>query len=107
MESAKKAILLRPSLGSARDILAKLYLQEGKNQAAIEQSRKALNSDSKDQTAIYHLIQALRKNGQTQDIPSLLKRLAELRTESTKEEAIHNRYKLVDEKSASAEKTQP
>jgi tetratricopeptide (TPR) repeat protein len=107
VESAKKAISLRPSLGAARDILAKLYLQDGQNAAAIEQSRKALNIDPKDQTAIYHLIQGLRKSGKTDDIPNLLKRLAELRMEGTKEEAIHNRYKLVEGKSPSAEKPQP
>jgi tetratricopeptide (TPR) repeat protein len=107
MESAKRAILLRPSLGAARDILAKLYLQEGQNEPAIEQSRKALNSDPKDQTALYHLIQALRKSGRKDDVPELLKRLAELRTESSKEEVEHNRYKLVEEKSPSVEKQQP
>jgi tetratricopeptide (TPR) repeat protein len=104
VQSARKAITLRPSLGSAHDVLAKLYLQEGQNAAAIEQSRKALNVDSKDQTAIYHLIQGLRKSGKTDDIPSLLKRLAELRKEGTKQEAIHNRYKLVEEKSPTPEK---
>lgn len=107
MESARKAISLRPSLASAHDVLAKLYLQAGQNTAAIEQSRKALDSDPKDQTALYHLIQALRKSGRTNDIPSLLKRLADLRMEGTKEEAIHNRYKLVEEKSSSMERPQP
>jgi len=107
MESAKKAIAIRPSLASAHDVLAKLYLQAGNNAAAIEQSRKALDSDPKDQTAIYHLIQALRKSGRTNDIPELLKRLADLRMEGTKEEATHNRYKLVEEKSSSMEKPQP
>lgn len=106
LESAKKAVALRPSLTSARDILAKLYLQAGQNDAVIEQSRKALNSDPKDQTAIYHLIQALRKSGRTEEIPNLLKRLAELRMEGTKEEAEHNRYKLVEEKSSTAEQQQ-
>jgi len=99
MESAKKAIAIRPSLTAARDVLAKLYLQSGQNDAAIEQSRKALSSDPKDQTALYHLIQALRKSGQKQDeIPALLKQLADLRMETTREEAEHNRYKLVEQK---------
>ena len=98
VESAKKAVALRPSLAAARDILAKLYLQSGENGSAIEQSRKALNTDPKDQTALYHLIQALRKSGRTEDIPSLLKKLAELRSQATKEEAEHNRYKLVEDK---------
>jgi tetratricopeptide (TPR) repeat protein len=100
VDSAKKAIAIRPSLVAARDILAKLDLQAGENEAAIEQSRKALNTDPKDQTAIYHLIQALRKNGQTKDVPELLKKLAELRSAATKEEADRNRYKLVEDKSS-------
>ena len=107
LESAKKAISLRPSLGEARDILAKLYLSAGQNEAAIEQSRKALNTDPKDQAALYHLIQALRKSGRTESIPDLLKRMADLRREGTKEEAVRNRYKLVEEKSPGMEKTQP
>jgi tetratricopeptide (TPR) repeat protein len=103
MESAKKAIALKPSLAAAHDILAKLYLQAGDNKSAAEQSRQALASDPKDQTALYRLIQALRKSGQNDDIPELLKHLAELRMESTKEEAEHNRYKLVEEKPFSGE----
>jgi tetratricopeptide (TPR) repeat protein len=98
MESAKRAVALRPSLAAAHDVLAKLYLQAGENTAAAEQSRKALASDPKDQTALYHLIQALRKSGQTADIPNLLKQLAELRTASTREEGERNRYRLVEEK---------
>jgi len=104
MASAKRAISLRPSLAAAHDVLAKLYLQAGQNEAAIAECRKALNSDPKDQTALYHLIQALRKSGQTNDIPGLLKRLADLRMEGTKEEAEHNRYKLVEDKTPSQEK---
>lgn len=104
MASAKKAISLRPSLAGAHDLLAKLYLQAGQNEAAIEQCRKALSIDPKDQTALYHLIQGLRKSGRTNDIPDLLKRLADLRMEGTKEEAEHNRYKLVENKTPPQEK---
>src|SRR4029079_6695514 len=62
VSSAQKAIALRPSLASARGVLAKLYLQAGQTQAAIDQCRKALVSDPADQTAVYRLIQALRKS---------------------------------------------
>jgi tetratricopeptide (TPR) repeat protein len=102
LASAKKAVSLRPSLAAAHDVLAKLYLQAGQNEFAIAQCRKALTSDPKDQTALYHLIQALRKTRQTDEIPDLLKRLADLRMEGTKEEAAHNRYKLVEEKAPSS-----
>ncbi len=96
LRSAKKAVALRPTLAPARDVLAKLYLQAGQTHAAIVQCREALKADPKDQTAMYHLIQALRKAGERKEIPDLLKRLAELRAESTKEEREHNRYKLVE-----------
>jgi tetratricopeptide (TPR) repeat protein len=94
MRSALKAIALQPTLVGARDVLAKLYLLAGENQAAIEQCRAALKLDTKDQTALYHLIQTLRKTGNKNEIPDLLKRLADLRAEGTKDERERNRYKL-------------
>jgi tetratricopeptide (TPR) repeat protein len=108
LSSAQKAVSLQPSLTSARDVLAKLYLQAGQHKLAIAECRQALISDPKDQTALYHLIQALRKSGETAEIPQLLKRLAELRAESSKEESEHNRYKLVERSpGGTAELTQP
>jgi tetratricopeptide (TPR) repeat protein len=94
--SAKKAVSLQPGLGAAHDLLAKLYLQAGQNPEAIEESRKALSIDPKDQTAVYHLIQALRKTGEKTDLPKLLQRLAELRRDATKQEEQRNRYKLIE-----------
>jgi tetratricopeptide (TPR) repeat protein len=94
--SAKKAVSLQPGLGAAHDLLAKLYLQAGQNREAIEESRKALSIDPKDQTAVYHLIQALRKTGDKTELPELLQRLAELRREATKQEEQRNRYKLIE-----------
>jgi tetratricopeptide (TPR) repeat protein len=107
VESAEKAVSLSPSLGEAHDLLAKLYLQSGQNEAAIEQCRKVLSVDPKDQTALYHLIQALRKSGRQEELPDLLKRLAALRMEGSKEESERNRYKLVEEKSTGTENEQP
>ncbi len=45
---------------------------------------------------MYHLIQALRKTGDKTELPELLKRLAELRLEATKQEEQRNRYKLIE-----------
>ena len=39
LRSAKKAVAMQPSLAAAHDVLAKLYLQSGQYQLAIEQSR--------------------------------------------------------------------
>jgi tetratricopeptide (TPR) repeat protein len=96
MTSAKKAVSLRPALGPARSVLAKLYLQTGQYSEAVAECRKALALDPKDQAALYHLIQALRKTGNKEEIPDLLNRLAWLRQQATKEERELNRYKIVE-----------
>jgi tetratricopeptide (TPR) repeat protein len=97
MHSARKAVSLQPSLGAARGVLAKLYLQAGRNQEAVEQCRRALESDPKDQTVVYHLIQGLRKTGKQSEIPDLLKRLALLREQASKKDRDRSRYKLVED----------
>jgi tetratricopeptide (TPR) repeat protein len=97
LQSAKRAVALQPTLAAARGVLAKLYMQTGQYPEAIEQCRKALAIDPKDQTAVYRLIQALRKTGDKKEIPELLQRLAQLREETTKEEKEHYRYKLFEE----------
>lgn len=101
MRSAQKSVALQPTLASSRSVLAKLYMQSGHYQEAIDQCRKALAIDPKDQTAVYRLIQALRKTGQKKEIPELLQRLAKLREQATEEERQRYRYKLfVDEPAA-------
>lgn len=97
MRSAQRAVALQPTLGAARSVLAKLYMQTGEYQKAIEQCRKVLINDPKDQTAVYRLIQALRKTGQNKEIPELLKRLASLREQATQDDRERYRYKLLEE----------
>src|SRR4029077_18134812 len=94
MRSAQKSVALQPTLASSRSVLAKLYMQSGHYQEAIDQCRKALAIDPKDQTAVYRLIQALRKTGQKKEIPELLQRLAKLREQATQDEKERFRYKL-------------
>ncbi|MFZ0733359.1 MAG: tetratricopeptide repeat protein [Candidatus Sulfotelmatobacter sp.] len=95
VQSARKAVTLQPSLYVARDVLAKLYMQSGETKLAIHECRLALRDDPTDQTALYHLVLALRKTGDRSEIPDLLKRLAKARQDATKEEAERNRYKLL------------
>jgi len=97
LRSAKRAVGLQPTLAAARGVLAKLYMQAGQYPEAVEQCRAALKSDPSDQTALYRLIQALRKTGHASEIPDLLKRLAQLREEATKEERERYRYKLIED----------
>jgi Flp pilus assembly protein TadD len=96
MVSAQKAVAFQPGLAEARTVLAKLDLLAGRNQQAADQCRKALESNPKDQTALYRLIQALQKSANKKEIPDLLKRLARLREQSAKEERDRSRYKLID-----------
>lgn len=96
VESARKAVTLRPSLAPAHAVLAKLYMDSGQNQLAVEQCRKALAIDPKDQTSLYRLIQGLRKTGKTAEIPDLLKRLAQLRQQDVAEQRQRYRYKVVE-----------
>ena len=95
--SAKRATQLQPGLVAARDTLAKLYLQAGKNQLAVEESRASLEHDPSDQIALYHLIVGLRKTGHSEQLPPLLQKLADLRQKATREEGEHNRYKLIEQ----------
>jgi tetratricopeptide (TPR) repeat protein len=96
LHSAQRAVALRPNLAPAHAVLAKLYLDAGRDEQAAQECRKALAIDPKDQTSLYRLIQALRKTGDTKELPELLQRLAELRKQSTQEERQRNRYKLVE-----------
>jgi tetratricopeptide (TPR) repeat protein len=107
LRSARKAVELQPTLTEARNVLAKLYLQSGQFKEAAQQSRQVLNHDPQDQSAVYHLILALRKTGQTAEIPGLLKKLAQLREEAAKEQSRRNRYKLVDDENQSKEQGNP
>jgi tetratricopeptide (TPR) repeat protein len=107
LRSARKAAILQPKMASARGVLAKLYMETGQYQQAADQCRKALENDPKDQTALYRLIQALRKTGNKAEIPDLLRRLASLREQETKEERERYRYKLVEEGSPEKPSTHP
>jgi tetratricopeptide (TPR) repeat protein len=96
MRSAQSAVRLGPQLEPAHSVLAKLYLQAGSFQQAAAECHKALEIDPTDQASVYHLIQALRKSGQTGEIPDLLKRLAQLRQDATVKEREQYRYRLAD-----------
>lgn len=96
LRSAKRAVALRPGLGPAHAVLAKLYLESGQYAEAEAECRKALEIDPRDQSSLYQLIQALRKAGKKDEIPGLLKQLAALRQQTNREEREQNRYKLIE-----------
>jgi hypothetical protein len=82
-------------------VLAKFYLDSGQPALAAKECRLVLQQNPADQTALYHLVLALRKTKDDQsEIPELLKRLAKARQQATREEGERNRYKLVVSPSA-------
>ncbi len=95
LNSAQRAVTLQPSLTAARNVLAKYYLDAGKSDLAAKECRMVLEQAPSDQSALYHLVIALRKTNNHAEIPDLLKRLARARQEATRQEGERNRYKLV------------
>jgi tetratricopeptide (TPR) repeat protein len=95
VKAASRAVQLQPDFPLARNVLGNLYLESGQNEKAVEQCRAVLRENPNDQIAVYHLLQALRKvNDPKGEVPDLVKRLAELRLQSQRQEASTNRYKL-------------
>jgi tetratricopeptide (TPR) repeat protein len=95
LDSARRAVELQPSLTAAHNVLAKYDLDSGQYALAAGECRTVLEKSPEDQSALYHLVMALRKTGHQADIPDLLKRLAKARQEAAREEGERNRYKLV------------
>ena len=79
VQAFRRGIELDPHLILARNAVAALYLAADKPEDAAEQSRLAYHDNPNDQTAIYHLILALRKTNHTDEIPALTKQLARLK----------------------------
>jgi tetratricopeptide (TPR) repeat protein len=103
MRSAQLAARLKPDMVEARNLLANLYIASGQYNLAIEQCRIAMHDDPSDQTAIYHLIVALRHTPGDEahaEISTLVKRLAELQQSSLQKETDRKRFSLVEQKSS-------
>ncbi len=94
---APAAVKLDPSLAVAREVLADLYLSDGKTARAAARCETVLQSDSDHQEALYRLILMLRKSDRKQEMPTLVKRLLALR-EAQKDKAIASDEVRIDRK---------
>jgi tetratricopeptide (TPR) repeat protein len=102
LSSALLAVKLKPDLVQARDLLASMYMSSGQYSLAIEQCRLALQYAPSDQSALYHLIIALRHSGQSgqrDEIQALVKRLSDLQQSALQQETDKKRFKLVEQPS--------
>ncbi len=96
VKAATRAVELDPSLVAAHDLLGTVYMQSGHTKQAIEHSRAALALDPNDQQAVYHLIVALRKTDEKDQIPALLKRLVKLRANESSTQTTSRGYRLYE-----------
>ena len=94
MDSVQRAVKLKPDLVDGHDLLASMYMSTGQYDRAIEQSRIALQYAPADESATYHLVISLRHTGQKDELPALVKRLAQLHQESLKKETDRKRFRL-------------
>ena len=100
LQSALLAVKIKPDMTEARDLLAIMYTDTNQFGLAMEQCRLALKSDPDDQTAIYHLILALRHSQKPEDraeAATLVKRLSELQKVGRQKETNRKRFKLVEQ----------
>lgn len=104
-DAAECAVHSKPDFALAYDVLSVLCLRAGQTSQAIDASRKALTADPEDSSAVYHLIVCLRKEGDTRELPQLVKKMAEMSTAARERTASVNRYKLVEEAAQSASST--
>lgn len=98
--AALRAVLSKPDLTVAQDVLAQLYLRSGETALAEKTARVALASDHDDQTALYDLIVCLRKRGDRNELPQLIQRLAEVTARLREQERARSQFKLVEEQAA-------
>ena len=100
MRDASTAAQSKPDLVDAHNLLASMYMTLKQYDQAIKESRKALQYDPSNETALYRLILALRHSGQGDDLQPLVKHLSELHQESMRRETDRKKYRLVEQGSA-------
>jgi tetratricopeptide (TPR) repeat protein len=94
--AAARASALEPTYRPALDLLATLYLREGKLASAVQKAEKALALDPDDAQALFTEIRAKRRLGDTAGIASLSKRLAHAQQANQADARKESRYRLTD-----------
>jgi tetratricopeptide (TPR) repeat protein len=84
LQSARQAVSRQPQMLLARNLLSILYMSNGDFKASAEESRQVLKIDPDNESALYHLILAFRRQGDEAELPGLLKRLAQLHEAANK-----------------------
>jgi tetratricopeptide (TPR) repeat protein len=94
--AARKAAAAKPDYVPVHDLLASIYIHAGQYPEAIAECRTALRYDPSDEGGTYHLLIALKHLGQTQELPALAKRLAQLHRDSLNRETERKSFRLIE-----------
>lgn len=97
IQAAEKSVAIEPGYAPARDLLALLLLRVRQPQKALEQAQAALKIQPDDDVALYHEIMARRRLGQTEQVETLVKKLAEMRSQNDQKERAGRHYMLQEE----------
>lgn len=100
LEAKQKVLLalkLKPDLVKARDLLSDIYMRTNQYDLAVKQCKLALQTSPSDEAAMYHLIISLRHMGKRDELPPLVKRLAEMHQESLHAETGRKKFRLVEQ----------
>ena len=103
LEAKNKVLLalkLKPDLVKARDLLSDIYMRTNQYGLAVEQCKLALQTSPSDETAMYHLIISLKHMGKRDELPPLVKRLAEMHQESLHAETGRKKFRLVEQENS-------
>lgn len=92
--AAETAVRLRPDLTAAHDVLSKVYMMQGEMPKAILECRAALNLDPEDMVAMYRLLLASRKVGDTTTVQELTRRVSQGHQKARDAETERLRYRI-------------
>lgn len=104
MQSTLLAMKMKPDLADAHDLLASMHMSAGEYEKAVQECRLALQISPADESATYHLMISLRHTGEKNELPALVKRLAELHQQSLKKETDRKRFRLVVESASQSDR---
>ena len=107
IHAATMAVKLDSKLVEARDLLSGAYYAGGHMQEAIEESRTVLAQNPKDESAVYHLMLALRQTGHDEEARGLVQQLVQLRANSKVNQPPARNYHLYEQKQPGVAKNAP
>ena len=96
VSAAEMAVQLRKNFALALDLLGTLYLRQGKLPLAIGEFESILQFEPTNESALYHLIVASRRSGNTETVPDLMRRLAGAKVLNKERDERMNRYAFVE-----------